>query len=142
MLHDKYDIEYLKSLLRDGLPEDPATADTCGVVVGTRTKLPHCSRSAPSHPVLNLVLTRSQDVDHPQGKGKMLRLPCQVEFNIIIPTNLELYPFYLFTSHGVHSHPPPPPTKHPKVLAQELLYLIAQANDPSMTVGKSVLSSS
>lgn len=32
-----------------------------------------------------------------------------MQFNILIPKNVEECPYYIFTSHGAHTHPPPPP---------------------------------
>lgn len=84
-----------------------------------------------------MLLTRSQDVDHPQGKGKLIRVLCEVEFHILIPINLEDHPYYLFTSVGVHNHAPPPPSKVPEVLSQEIVDLIRRSQDPNITAGKS-----
>ena len=84
----------------------------------------------------NTPLTTYKDVDHPQGHGKLSRVYCNVEFNILIPVDLVQNPFYLFTSHGTHHHPPPPPTKLPAVLTQEIVDLIWRTKDPNITVGK------
>ncbi|KAF1977132.1 hypothetical protein BU23DRAFT_596618, partial [Bimuria novae-zelandiae CBS 107.79] len=81
---DKYNVEYLQNPFENGLPHELEQRDTCGVVLSTRTKLKDC------------------DVDHPQGKGKLVRVLCGVTFNIIIPFDLQECPYYLFTSHGIH----------------------------------------
>ncbi|KAF1970941.1 hypothetical protein BU23DRAFT_570211 [Bimuria novae-zelandiae CBS 107.79] len=120
---DKYNVEYLQNPFENGLPHELEQRDTCGVVLSTRTKLKDC------------------DVDHPQGKGKLVRVLCGVTFNIIIPFDLQECPYYLFTSHGIHSHPPPPPTKTPEALTQEIVALIRRANDPSLTVATFLKSS-
>ncbi len=82
------------------------------------------------------MLTRSQDVDHPQGNGRLVQRQCGVAFDIIIPCDLQDTPYYLFTSHGVHIHPPPPPHKTPEAVTKEIVALIQRMNDPSLTTGK------
>ncbi|KAF2463371.1 uncharacterized protein BDR25DRAFT_245849, partial [Lindgomyces ingoldianus] len=57
-----------------------------------------------------------------------------VKFDIIIPVYVNQCPYYTFTSHGVHMHPPPPPTRTPEALTQEIISLVRRVNDPSMTV--------
>jgi len=85
-------------------------------------------------PVVNILLTYSGDVDHPQGKGRLITTKCHVEINILIPKNLEATPYFLFCSHGVHIHPPPPPTRTPESIILELTQLVRKSNDPGLTV--------
>ncbi|KAF1978953.1 hypothetical protein BU23DRAFT_191377 [Bimuria novae-zelandiae CBS 107.79] len=112
----QYNIPHLQSLFENGLPEDPAQAETCGAIFLTRTKLHDC------------------DVNHPQGKGKLLKVGCGVQYDIIIPIYVSQSLHYIFTSHGIHTHPPPPPTRTPEALTQDIVSLIRRVNDPSMTV--------
>jgi hypothetical protein len=84
---------------------------------------------------VNRLLTCCVDVDHPQGPGQLVRQGCRVTFEIIIPCNLAETPYYLFSSHGVHTHPPPPPHKTPQELKEEITGLIQRMKDPSLTTG-------
>lgn len=73
-------------------------------------------------------------MDHPQGKGRLVQHKCQVEVNILIPVDFQATPYFLFCSHGVHEHPPPPPTRTPESIQAELVQLIRKINDPGLTV--------
>jgi hypothetical protein len=82
-----------------------------------------------------MMLICSKEVSHPQGEGKLQQVVCNVQFNILIPLDLDQNPFFIFHSIGTHSHAPPPPTKTPETLAGEIVDLIRRSNDPSLTVG-------
>jgi hypothetical protein len=45
-------------------------------------------------------------------------------------------PFVLFVSFGVHTHPPPPPTKTPRQIQQDIIALIQQQDTATLTTGK------
>lgn len=40
----------------------------------------------------------------------------------------------LFTSHGKHTHPPPPPTKPPQEILQEIQDLVRAMRDPDLSL--------
>jgi len=82
-----------------------------------------------------MLLTRSEEIDHPQGKEQLMHQDCGVTFDIIIPNNLVATPYYLFTSLGEHIHPPPPPHKTPTELKDEIVRLVKRMQDPSLTTG-------
>jgi hypothetical protein len=56
-------------------------------------------------------------------------------FNALIPIDLDQCPYILFISHGVHKHPPPPPTKAPERIIQNITRIIQEIQDPSLTTG-------
>jgi len=85
---------------------------------------------------VNSILTCSKGVDHPNGAGKLEKLPCSVIFSIIMPNDLTATPYILFTSHGTHTHPPPPPNKAPKRMVSEILAVIDRTLNPALTAGK------
>jgi hypothetical protein len=58
--------------------------------------------------------------------------PCTATFNIMIPSDLEAFPYYLFTSTGIHTHPPPPPAKIPGEIADEISYIIRDMQNPDL----------
>ncbi|OJJ78431.1 uncharacterized protein ASPGLDRAFT_182657 [Aspergillus glaucus CBS 516.65] len=49
--------------------------------------------------------------------------------------DIQKCPYFLFTSHGIHTHPPPPPTKTPLDILEELRRIIQDIKDPDMTTG-------
>lgn len=53
----------------------------------------------------------------------------------MIPEDIQKCPYFLFTSHGIHIHPPPPPTKAPLVILEEIRKIIHEIRDPDMTAG-------
>ncbi|KAJ5195005.1 uncharacterized protein N7498_008443 [Penicillium cinerascens] len=72
-------------------------------------------------------------VVHPQGQGKIQSHgACNVMFQTFIPLLPERYPYAIFYSRGTHSHPPPPPTKAPWIIASEVLDLICKNLDPNL----------
>jgi hypothetical protein len=54
----------------------------------------------------------------------------------MVPVDIKQCPYIIFTSHGVHKHPPPPPTKAPEHILRGIKDLILQMQDPSLTTGK------
>lgn len=71
--------------------------------------------------------------------GDLINQKCQVAFNIIIPENIERCPYFLFTSHGIHMHPPPPPTKTPLILLEDIRRIIHEIRDPDLRTGTPLL---
>jgi hypothetical protein len=63
-------------------------------------------------------------------------MPCEVVFHIMVPILLEACPYMLFTSHGIHSHPPPPPNNAPQAIMNGVMQLVKEMRDPSLTLGK------
>ena len=53
----------------------------------------------------------------------------------MIPENLTECPYYLFISSGQHSHPPPPPTKAPLVVLQEIQDIVKKMQNPDLQIG-------
>jgi hypothetical protein len=70
----------------------------------------------------NIIIDRS----HPQGLGKLSLSRCHVKFDIYIPLNWNRFPFVLFCTRGSHAHFPPPPTKLPDTIADEVIEAIKQ----------------
>jgi hypothetical protein len=62
-------------------------------------------------------------------------ISCEVKWNFYIPIDFTI-PFILFTSHGIHSHPPPPPKKTPQDIVQGILDVLKRINDPNITLSK------
>ena len=75
-------------------------------------------------------------IDHPQGPGKLNHKECQVRLSFYKPEDLEECPYIIFTSHGVHTHPPPVPSRPAPVIVDGLIQVIRRINDPSLTTGK------
>jgi hypothetical protein len=69
---------------------------------------------------------------HPTSEGALIIIPCEVEFNAIIPDHS---PYFLWTSHGIHSHLPPPPTRAPNDVVRDLQAIVNRATDASTTRG-------
>ncbi|KAF2478233.1 uncharacterized protein BDR25DRAFT_309026 [Lindgomyces ingoldianus] len=83
--------------------------------------------------LLNQIRRDYQNVNHPQGHAHFLQWTCPVEFDIIIPLHLERIPFFLFCSHGEHTHLPPPPHRPPEEIIQGITKLIQRERDPTVT---------
>ncbi|KAJ5330317.1 hypothetical protein N7476_000100 [Penicillium atrosanguineum] len=106
------DVELLQKLLASTCQPRPLT---CGVIEPAASRRPLCG------------------VIHPQGQGKIQSHgACNVIFQTFIPLLPERYPYAIFYSRGRHSHPPPPPTKAPWIIASEVLDLICKNLDPDL----------
>ncbi|OAF57839.1 hypothetical protein VC83_05497 [Pseudogymnoascus destructans] len=92
-----------------------ASDELCAVIEQNSTRRKHCG------------------VEHIQGRGKLIHTNCNVQFRLFQPYNLIDCPYIIWTSHGVHCHPPPPPSRTPQQLVDSLLTVIKKINDPSLT---------
>jgi hypothetical protein len=81
------------------------------------------------------LINYSLGVDHPQGQGRVEHLDCNVKFIHLLPDDLERNPFCIWISIGEHSHLPPPPTKTPQIILDEISDIIKRINDPNLTTG-------
>ncbi|KAG2001619.1 hypothetical protein GB937_010062 [Aspergillus fischeri] len=62
-------------------------------------------------------------------------LPSQEECGVIEPlTSRRKY--CVFTSHGIHQHPPPPPHKPPELILRGVERIIKQMRNPSLTLAQ------
>ncbi|CBF71257.1 hypothetical protein AN6691.2 [Aspergillus nidulans FGSC A4] len=69
-------------------------------------------------------------------------LPSQEECAVIEPlttrrkfcVNIQETPYILFTSHGIHQHPPPPPHKPPEQILKGIESIIRNMRNPSLTL--------
>lgn len=75
------------------------------------------------------------DFDHVQGPGKLEHIKCSVIFTALVPVDIQSCPFIVFTSHGIHQHPPPPPHKPPELILRGVERIIKQMRNPSLTLG-------
>lgn len=115
--NDKYDIIYLTSLIDLGVIE-PESTEQCGVIESNLCRRIDCG------------------IDHPQGPGKLVHMDCEVTFHVFVPNDLEETPYIHFTSHGTHSHAPPPPNKPPMQILNEVLELVRRISNPDLTLGR------
>ncbi|KAF2809704.1 uncharacterized protein BDZ99DRAFT_387971, partial [Mytilinidion resinicola] len=65
--------------------------------------------------------------------GRLLQATCNVVFNIFVPKDRTECEYILFTSHGTHTHPPPPGRRTPQELIAGLMSVISRINDPALT---------
>lgn len=77
--------------------------------------------------------------DHPQGRGDIIHIPCEVVFHALVPADLEQCPYIVFTSHGVHRHPPPLPTKTPRPIPKGSYDVGVQKKDRGLTTSKELM---
>ncbi|EAW25652.1 uncharacterized protein NFIA_044710 [Aspergillus fischeri NRRL 181] len=71
-------------------------------------------------------------------------LPSQEECGVIEPltsrrkycVDVQNCPFIVFTSHGIHQHPPPPPHKPPELILRGVERIIKQMRNPSLTLAQ------
>ncbi|KAJ1712953.1 hypothetical protein NYO67_4873 [Aspergillus flavus] len=115
--HIGIDLHFLEDLFNKGIL--PATED-CGVFAPLSSRQKQCDR------------------DHPQGPGRLKHTTCEVVFNGLVPVDISQCPYILFTSHGVHKHPPPPSTK-PRHMSQETSRKRRRSSSSSVSESHSTL---
>jgi hypothetical protein len=74
-------------------------------------------------------------VPHPQGHGKLKKVPCKVVFDILVPIDPQACPYYIWASKGIHTHQPPPPIKTPGQILQGFVAVIKRQIDPNLSPG-------
>ncbi|EAW17145.1 uncharacterized protein NFIA_005070 [Aspergillus fischeri NRRL 181] len=71
-------------------------------------------------------------------------LPSREDCGVIEPltsrrkyyVNIQAAPYILFTSHGIHQHPPPPPHKPPELILRGIQDIIRRMRNPSLTLAQ------
>lgn len=58
----------------------------------------------------------------------------------MIPEHFTQYPYFIFYSEGSHSHPPPPPSKHPREIMAAITNILEERHDPAMTTVRFLMS--
>ncbi|KAI2757724.1 hypothetical protein CBS147339_2395 [Penicillium roqueforti] len=76
------------------------------------------------------------DVVHLGGRGAIQRQfpQCTVKFRTFVPKDIEKHPYAIFYSAGIHNHPPPPPSKPPYDLIEELWNLLSRGQTSDLTL--------
>ena len=67
--------------------------------------------------------------------GKIEKISCNVRFLYVIPKDTQKYPYVLWISYGVHSHPPPPYNRTPIQVQDEIMELIRRSDSMTLTAG-------
>lgn len=65
---------------------------------------------------------------------------CSVKIDLYIPCVWDRFPFFLLVSRGCHSHAPPPPTKLPYDIGQEIINAINTQDILGLTARKLMVS--
>ncbi|WPH03339.1 Hypothetical protein R9X50_00621600 [Acrodontium crateriforme] len=110
-LDDTVDWEYLEDLWKGNFVEE----QNCYRIESTSTRLECCG------------------LLHENGGGAMIKTGCSVRWHIFIPDDLDQTPYITFTSHGIHSHPPPPPSRIPNRYATDIRMLIQRMGSDDLT---------
>jgi len=79
------------------------------------------------------------DIDHPQGIGNLIQSKCDVLWDIIIPDDFVLTPYYVIISFGTHSHVPPPPHIPQLDNVQSLENVLRPILTPGLTRSKFII---
>jgi hypothetical protein len=72
---------------------------------------------------------------HVQSATSYQKISCHVEIAFIVPQDLNLYPWVFLWVKGLHTHPPPPPTKTPQRIFKEVTTLMKAHNLLTLTRG-------
>ncbi len=76
---------------------------------------------------------------HTQDLRSFETLPCVVDLVYVVPNDLETFPWAFLWSKGIHKHPPPPPSKTPNELFQQVNNLMKSHNILTLTRGKQII---
>lgn len=75
-------------------------------------------------------------VPHSNGPQKLKSISCPVQFNVLVPIDLEKTPFILVSSHGIHSHNAPPPNNTPQMIMDQFLAVVRRQVKAGLTTSK------
>jgi hypothetical protein len=73
---------------------------------------------------------------HLRGHGDIASLDCGVHFDLYIPCVWERFPYMLLIARGSHTHFPPPQTKLPKAIREEVMSVIQKHDASTLTTRK------
>jgi hypothetical protein len=77
---------------------------------------------------------------HPTGPGRLQHATCKSRFDLFIPLNWNRFPFIMLVTRGRHDHPPPPPSRLPQSIADDIIQLLRKEDCLSLTARKYTLS--
>lgn len=100
----------------------PQQEGTCCFMAPTTTGLTKCDQA------------------HESGQIKLEQAKCHSRFDLFIPENWDRFPYMMLVTRGRHAHPPPPPTRLPKVIADEVLKVLEREECLTLTTSKYNLS--
>lgn len=131
--HTSIDIDFLEQLFNDSiLPSQ----EECAVIEPLTSRRKYCGMwSFNCLETACVVLMKYLDFDHIQGPGRLEHLKCDVTFTALVPVDPQDCPYVVFTSQGIHKHPPPPPHKPPELILRGVQNIIRQMRNPSLTRG-------
>lgn len=130
--HTSIDLEFLEQLFNESiLPSQ----EECGVIEPLTSRRKYCGEYFRSSWTSVTEYLEIIDFDHVQGPGKLEHIKCSVIFTALVPVDIQECPFIIFTSHGIHQHPPPPPHKPPELILRGIENIIRQMRNPSLTLG-------
>ncbi|KAG6032274.1 hypothetical protein E4U40_006404 [Claviceps sp. LM458 group G5] len=70
--------------------------------------------------------------------GVLEEKECSVEVNYLVPEDTERYPWVLLSSHGVHTHAPPPPNFLPTKWRELAVSILSKIDGPNSTTNEFV----
>lgn len=73
------------------------------------------------------------DTMHLRGEGKLKHYGCLVQFDLYIPSTWNRFPYMLLIARGSHSHFPPPSTKLPHTIREEVMSVIRKYDASTLT---------
>ncbi|KAG6042974.1 hypothetical protein E4U17_001145 [Claviceps sp. LM77 group G4] len=111
------DVDYLQRLFDNHY--ETAPTDLCGTWDTNTKKKTQCGHNHTT----NGVLEEKQ---------------CSVEVNYLVPVDTVRYPWVLLSSHGVHTHAPPPPNFLPTKWRDFAASILSKIDDPNSTTNEFV----
>ncbi|KAG6172214.1 hypothetical protein E4U27_007003 [Claviceps purpurea] len=114
------DVEHLQSLLDDDHEAETSDSrdDLCGTWDTFTSQKADCAH------------------DHLYAIRQMEHQGCGVTFNYLVPDDLEAHPWVVLSSHGTHTHAPPPPNILPSQWAEFATAVLSKIDDSNITANK------
>ncbi|PYH88477.1 hypothetical protein BO71DRAFT_403826 [Aspergillus ellipticus CBS 707.79] len=113
------DKSYLQSLIQYGFCD---ISDICSFITQPTARRRFC------------------DQTHPGSAGKLKQKPCKVRFDLYFPLNWIRFPFMILICRQKHLHYPPPPTRLPKDIADQVIRVIKEYDCLDLTTRRLMLS--
>ncbi|KAG6194753.1 hypothetical protein E4U22_003021 [Claviceps purpurea] len=114
--HTVADMDHLQRLFDNH--QETAPTDVCGTWDTFHAKKRECGH------------------DHGTFIGNMGVKTCSVVINYLVPIDIKRYPWVILSSHGIHTHAPPPPNYLPTHWGEFARSMMSKIDDPNITANK------
>ncbi|KAL4959544.1 uncharacterized protein BDV14DRAFT_160917 [Aspergillus stella-maris] len=125
---------------------NPLSAQLDTLYLKYLTEHQHQKREQPGSKCVFLTQVNSKfkycDQAHIGGRTTLEVAKCNSRFDLFIPENWHRFPYMMLVTRGRHGHPPPPPSRLPQDIADEVCEMLQKEDIISLTAKRFLISPS